>query len=392
MNKNNPDYKHSIDIVIYLCSCAINKMPVDKNMISNINLDCVYDVAKKHMLSSIVGQILECNGISTPKFKKAVARSQQKAIILENDYKCIISEFEISGIWYMPLKGAVLKDLYPSFAMREMADIDIFFDLTRADDVREIMERLEFQVKSFGEKNDDDYLKPPVSNFEMHRYLFNYREEINLYDYYKNAKSTLMLKDPSNSFGYHLRAEDFYVYMIAHEYKHYKLAGTGLRSLLDTYVFLNSHHIDMNYIETESNKIGIAEFEKKNRSLAMNLYSGNVLSQDDLQMLDYILDSGTYGTYDQQVENSINKSGRKINYITRRILGPIKKEDPYSDHFKAKYSTFFKYPILLPFLPLFRLFNALRNDPKRIKREATAISKATIKGTCSKLDNNNHIQ
>ena len=379
MNKNSPDKKNSVDIVIYLCSCAINKTPVDKDMLLNINLDSVFDVARRHMLSSIVGQILDSNGISTPKFKRVVARAQQKAIIFENDYKCIIAEFESSGIWYMPLKGAVLKDLYPSFAMREMADIDIFFDLTRADDVRKIMEKLDFQVKSFGDKNDDDYMKPPVSNFEMHRYLFNYREEKTLYDYYKNAKSALMIKDQSNSFGYHLKSEDFYVYMIAHEYKHYKLAGTGLRSLLDTYVFLNANHLDMNYIEIETNKIGIAEFEKKNRSLAMNLYSGNVLSKDDLQMLEYILKSGTYGTYDQKVESSINKSGSKINYITRRIWGPVKKDDPYAEKFKEKYSTFFKYPILFPFLPIYRLFNALRNDPKRIKREAVAISKATKK-------------
>lgn len=379
INMSNPDYKHSINIVIYICSCAINEKPVDKYLLGNINLDYVYAVAKKHMLSSLVGQILENNGISTSEFSQAVARAQQKAVILENEYNCIINEFESSRIWYMPLKGAVLKNLYPGFAMREMSDIDILFDSTRADDVRSIMEKLEFHVKSFGMKNDDDYVKLPVSNFEMHRSLFNYKDVKILYEYYKNAKSTLLIKDPNNAFGYHFRPEDFYVYMIAHEYKHFNLAGTGLRSLLDTYVFIHSHQLDMNYIETETCRIGIAAFEKKNRNLALNLFSGNDLSNSDLQLLDNILASGTYGTYDQRIEKSINKSGRKFNYITRRIFGPISKDDPYSEQFRNRYSTFFKYPILLPFLPIYRLFNALRNDPKRIKREVTAVSKANKK-------------
>ena len=371
--------KHSVDIIIYLCSCAINNKPVDKNVLNGIDIDTVYDVAKKYMLVSLVGQILQTYGISSPKFNKAVAKAQRKNIILYNDYKIIISEFESSQIWYMPLKGAVLQDLYPRFASREMADIDVLFDATRADDVRQIMENLEFQVKSFGMKNDDDYIKPPVSNFEMHRSLFYDKDDKTLYKYYENVKENLLIKDPDNSFGYHLKPEDFYVYMIAHEYKHYNSGGTGLRSLIDTYVFLKSNCLDMSYIDIESSKIGISDFESKNRALALKLFSDNQLSEDELKMLDYFLSSGTYGTYEQQVENSIIKSGHKFKYIIRRIIGPIRKDDPYGKQFRIRYATFFKYPVLLPFLPFYRLFNSIKNNPKRLKREAVAVSKVTKK-------------
>ena len=374
---NNTDFRDSVDIIIYLCSCAINNKPIDKNVVEGIDIDSVYDVAKKHMLVSLVGQILQHYGISSPKFDKAVAKAQRKNIIMNNDYKIIISEFESSQIWYMPLKGAVLQELYPCFASREMADIDVLFDATRADDVRRIMEKLEFQVKSFGMKNDDDYIKPPVSNFEMHRSLFYDKDDKALYKYYENAKEDLLIKDPENSFGYHLKPEDFYVYMIAHEYKHYNSGGTGLRSLLDTYVFLNSHCLDMSYINAESSKIGISDFETKNRALALKLFTDNQLSEDEIKMLDYFLSSGTYGTYEQQVENSINKSGHKLKYITRRIIGPIRKDDPYGKQFRIRYATFFKYPVLLPFLPFYRLFNSIKNNPKRLRREAVAVSKAT---------------
>lgn len=377
---NNVDNIRSIDVIIKLCSCALNKSSFDKSMLDGVNIDELYDIAQKHMLASMIGQILEANGIYSNKFKNAVAMAQRKNIILENDLKLIVSELENSHIWYMPLKGAVLKDLYPDFAMREMSDIDVLFDSSRAEDVRKIMEKLGFQVKNYGVKNDDDYVKPPVSNFEMHRYLFYDKEEKILNSYYQNVINSILVKDADNSFGYHLKAEDFYIYMIAHEYKHYKLSGTGLRSLIDTYIFINSYQLDMDYVCEQTHAIGIDRFEKQNRSLSINLFSGNDLTENDLIMFDYIVSSGTYGTFDQRIENSISKSGKKLNYVIRRVIGPIRKDDPYGAKFRNKYSTFFKYPVLLPFLPIYRLLNSLRYNPKRLKQEAVAISKASTKG------------
>ena len=376
---NNSENRQCIEIVIYLCSCAINNISLDRNKLANIDFNSIYDVAKKHMLTSMLGQVLQSNGISTPKFDKAVAKAQSKFIVLNNDLLNVLSEFESSKIWYMPLKGAVLKDLYPGFAMREMADIDVLFDSTRADDVRRIMEKLEFQVKNFGMKNDDDYLKPPFSNFEMHRQLFYDKGNIALYNYYVNAKNNLLIKDPDNYFGYHLKAEDFYVYMIAHEYKHFISGGTGLRSLLDTYVFLKSYNLDMSYVSSETCKIGIDEFERSNRYLSLKLFSNSELTEGERDMLDYILSSGTFGTFEHQVDNSVKHSGRKLNYITRRIIGPVRKDDPYGKQFRIRYATFFNHPILLPFLPIYRLFNSIKRNPKRLKREVEAVSKASKK-------------
>ena len=373
------EYKKYVKIVVYLCSCSIcNKTP-EIDYLDEIDFDLLYEVSEKHMLTSMIGQILQSICISSPKFDKAVAKAQRKTIILNNDFRNIVSEFESSKIWYMPLKGAVLKDLYPGFAMREMADIDVLFDASRADDVKHIMENLEFHVKSFGMKNDDDYLKPPVSNFEMHRQLFYDNEYKVLNKYYENVKDILLIKDSDNSFGYHLKAEDFYVYMIAHEYKHFISGGTGLRSLLDTYVFLKSYNLDMSYVSSETCKIGIDDFERSNRYLAIKLFSNSELTEGERDMLDYILSSGTFGTFEHKVDNSVNHSGRKLNYITRRIIGPVRKDDPYGKQFRIRYATFFNHPILLPFLPIYRLYNSIKRNPKRLKREVEAVSKVSKK-------------
>lgn len=371
---NDTEYKQTIDLIIYLCSCAINKTKVDIKRIENINIDNIYVASKKHMMSSMIGQILINNGVYSEKFKQSVALSERKSIILENDYSEIISVFEIEKIWYMPLKGFVLKDYYPSFSMREMADIDILFDATRADDVKEIMLKHGFKAKSFGEKNDDDYVKPPVSNIELHRSLFGSVHDIRWYEYYKSIQEKL-LKDSDNGFGYHFNADDFYVFMIAHEFKHFSSCGTGLRSLLDTYVYLTSNNLDMKYVSEEIEKLGLSNFEKMNRSLAMDLFSGKDLTDDEQEMFNYIIDSGVYGTFQNYLEHRINKDGGKRAYVFSRIFGPANRSDPYRMKFEKKYAFFYKYPVMLPFLPLYRLFGALKNSPKRIINEVKAINR-----------------
>ena len=127
----------------------------------------------------------------------------------------------------MPLKGSLLKDLYPRYGMRQMSDNDILFDSSRAEDVRQIMESMGFTTKHFGHGNHDVYFKKPVSNFEMHTSIINRNNE-RMFEYYRNVKERL-IKNDNDACGYHFSDEDFYIFMIAHEYKHYTGGGTGLR-------------------------------------------------------------------------------------------------------------------------------------------------------------------
>lgn len=107
----------------------------------------------------------------------------------------------------------------------------------------------------------------------------------------------------------HLSPEDFYLYLVAHEYKHYCGCGTGLRSFWDTYVFLKKEALDMDYVAAEAEKMGLAEFEADNRARSLRLFSGETLTERDREMLDYALSSGVYVNYDNRVENGMRKVG-----------------------------------------------------------------------------------
>lgn len=378
------DYTKAIYDVLYLCSCAVNDTKPDQAAVLAMDLDAVYKVASRHMLKAAVGMMLQSCNVSNEHFNDAVARAQRKAIILGSDFKALTAELEKAQIWYMPLKGAVIKDIYPRFAMREMSDYDILFDADRAQDVKRIMEALGFETESFDVQNHDTYHKAPVTNFEMHRCLFRDEHGALLSEHYTDVKSRL-IKDTDNGYGYHFTSEDFYIYMVAHEYKHYQGGGTGLRSLLDTYVYLNKNDLDMDYVAAETAKLGIEEFERTNRGLALVLFdkdaqpaliSGDfALTSEQQSVLDYIADSGTYGTTEHKVENKMRSlGGGKFKYIMRRLFGPPKGAQDRAE-FERWYPMFFKYPVLRPFLPIYRVFRAMIVHPGRISAEIRALKK-----------------
>ena len=53
--------------------------------------------------------------------------------------------------------------------------------------------------------------------------------------------------------------------------------------MLDSYVYLTKlgGRLDMEYIEGECEKLGIAGFERQSRSLAMNLFGAEKLTDED---------------------------------------------------------------------------------------------------------------
>lgn len=360
------EYRAAIDNVIWLCGCAVNKTTPDSEKISNINLEHLYKAAHKHMLTATTAYALRSAGIIDKSFEQARTKSVRKITAMDIDKARLFERLENEKIWYMPLKGTVVKELYPSIGMRQMSDFDILFDKEYAENVRDIMLDLGFTCEHFGEGNHDIYFKQPVSNYEMHTGLFGEANKPEIYEYYKNVKERL-IKDENNSFGYHFSNEDLYIYLTAHEYKHFSASGTGLRSLLDTYVFLKKYEsqLDMEYISAETKKLGINDFEQQNRSLALHLFGDSKLTENDSEMLEYVISSGTYGTLQNSIENSVKKNGGgkkgKRAYIKSKLFLPL-------DIVKAAYPFYYKHKALLPVLFVYRLGKAVtvkRNQTKR---------------------------
>ena len=365
------EYRQAILDTAYLAACAVNGTIPERERTDTMDLDAVCRASRAHLLSCIAALSLEKAGIRNDELTQEIGKGVRKAVAFDAERTAVFGLLEESGIWYMPLKGSVLKELYPAEGMREMSDVDVLFDASRCEDVRKIMESRGFTTVQYDQGPHDGYHKEPIYCFEMHRSLFGDAHSKPLSEYYGNFENHL-LKDDGNGFGYHLSDEDLYVYMIAHEYKHYKLSGTGLRSLLDTYVFLKERGpgMDWQYVDGEISKLGMTDFEKSNRELAERLFSGETLSAENAEMLDYIVYSGTYGTEGNRINNLLHEKGRAGYLLSRAFL-------PYRS-MKVIYPVLKKAPVLLPFCWIARWIGALVNKPKRAYTQFKAAFKRDV--------------
>ena len=154
--------------------------------------------------------------------------------------------------------------------------------------------------------------------------------------------------------------------MTAHEYKHFISGGTGVRSLVDTYIFLRrfSDTLDWAYIHAELKKLSITEFEKNNRELAVKIMRREPLTENEEKLLHYYILSGTYGTIEHHINNRMEHTAdnNKSKYLIHRLFPPLK-------HYEMWYPWAYKHKILLPAAWLFRLFRAATARRERIMSE-----------------------
>ena len=113
----------------------------------------------------------------------------------------------------------MLQNDYPRFGMRQMSDVDVLIDASRAGDVRQILEARGFTTESFDQDFHDVYHKLPVCSFEIHTALFSPVYTPAIRDYYGRIEEKL-LPDPGWEYGRRLSDEDMYLYLLAHEHKH----------------------------------------------------------------------------------------------------------------------------------------------------------------------------
>lgn len=362
--------------MLYLSACALNGTKPNAERVASMDLEKLYSMCRFHSLTSIVASALETVLPNIPaKWTEAKVKALRKTILLTAERQNLCKFMEDNHIWYMPLKGVFLQELYPELGMRQMADNDILFDAEYQKQICDFMVENGYAVKSYGKGNHDVYTKPPVYNFEMHTSLFNQYGRVQFHDYYKDVREKLV-QDSDGSFGYHFTDEDFYIYITAHEYKHYSGGGTGLRSLMDSFVYNRAKGgaMDHEYIEAEFEKLGIADFARESLELSQKIFTDpdcTSLSEEERTMLEYVLFSGTYGTTENKVSKQLEKyEGRfvKVRYIFRRIFPDISV-------YKISYPFFYRHKWLLPVGWAYRLLRGLFCKRKMIRTELTIMNK-----------------
>ena len=361
---SNQDKVSVTEDLVYLVSCAVNEQKPDIEKVKAMDLEKLYRLSQFHLLTSVLSFALQ-EVIPLPHaFDQEQKKTIRKMALFDIERSILLRKFEQAGIWYLPLKGIVLKEDYPKSAMREMHDNDILVDPTRMADIKAIMEQSGYTCKMYNLHNHDVYAKPPTLEFEIHHTLFD--DDIlpdRFITYYADIKEKLQ----QNGYVCKMTDEDFYIYMLSHIYKHYIHGGTGLRSLLDVYVFLRKHtNLNKVYLHTELEKLRLTDFEQKMRNLSQKIFTDIPLTQQEQNDMDYFILSGNNGTfqqaeYHQMVRNLDNDDSKtaKYRYLKKRIFisgKTLQKQYPFVAKHKGLY----------PFLLVYRSVKGTVTHPRQI--------------------------
>ena len=386
------------------------------------NIGRFYYIAKKHNLVSLMEQAMEKMGFESDSdiWKRWLKEKNQliyKSVLMDVEREAIQDFFEENNIWYMLLKGMVIRKYYPAPELREMADNDILFDNKYSKEVYDFMTARGYKSDDYNKGYHDEYLKPPAYNFEMHRQLVSSKERPKWYEYYKDVKS-ILINDANGKNQFYFSDNDFYVYFIVHTYKHFLNSGMGLRTVLDVYLYLNNlqDKLDFDYIEEQLKKLDAYDFEQTFRSLAFKMFGENAkegnAAADELQdmlresfdakkqdklcgsfdakeqdkwwnsfddkehdMLSYILDAGTYGNLENSVAHKMGytkgekkKASDKVKYIFRRLF-------PSMDTIEEFFPFFYKHKWAIPFLYIYRIGKMPFTRRKKVAGELREVFK-----------------
>lgn len=360
---------------LHLISLYLNKKEEPSFKIDESNFNTFLNLSKKHSLTALFYKVVKNTKVNIKEeYLKVLEQyyfsNVQKHVLFDKERKELFEYCNENNIIHLPLKGIILKHYYPDPYTREFADNDIWFAKDKDELIKKFFVERGYEVELYRKSNHDVYLKKPCLNFEMHRALFGETgDNEKIVKYFKHPN--IRLVNPLAVEAY-LPLDDFYVYFTAHSYKHFHIAGCGLRTLVDYYVFLKKNEedelLDFKYINKQLEKMDLVDFSNQISTLSIKVFDEKELSNEEIETLLFIASSGTYGTLENRVNKGVKEKG-KTRYFFSRIFPPYR-------FYKSAYPWAYKVPILIPIAWLCRLFRILFKNPKRATSELKMISKS----------------
>lgn len=309
---------------------------------------------------------------STRSLLKKLAFTESVRESIRTNFLCeLYQKFEFSKIRCIPLKGVVLKELYPKAELRHMSDIDLLIDPSRAADVKIHFEELGAKVIRYDQGDTDQYLTPEGLNFEVKRTLQS--ESFN--DTSKQFLAQLLARaKPWNGYSFvcRLSDEDHYAYLLCHIVKHLINGGIGIRSIVDVWICTNQMSFNYQVLNDLLEQLELTYFSNNMRHLA-NVWFGNELPQlIDEEIGKYIIDSGAFGTEEQRITDRMIKKSNRISYLINRLFPSYKTMIRH-------YPSLKKAPVLMPFYWIWRLIYGMLFRRAKLLNEVSAVGKTDKK-------------
>lgn len=362
--------------IIGIIKSALTNEPYELS--ADFNLANAVKITKKHGITAMFYYgALNC-GVSQaePLMQELFMCTCQNMVVSQQqmyEINNIFSAFDNMKIDYMPLKGTLLKQMYPKPEMRSMGDADILIKTEQYDEITSVMENLGFS--KFTETDHELSWSNKSLYVELHKRLFStYNKDY--YNYYGNGWK---VAKKTNTTKYEMTDEDNFIYLFTHYAKHYRYAGIGLRHLTDLYVFLYSKpDINFKLIEKELEKMHLLEFYNNSIRTLKVWFENEQTDQITDLITNKIFESGSYGTNKNAtisdailISESTSPDTVCKNNIIKSVFPPI-------DIMKIKYPLLKKHIYLLPVFWIARCLSVIlfKRDSIKEKKEKVKILSA----------------
>lgn len=338
---------------------------------SGIDMQELMTFSRKHHMDYILlGAILKADNVPEeylPTLRKSVMTSLFRTTTQIKEFKELIDRLEERKVKNQPMKGALLKYVYPTPELREMSDIDILIQKESWDDAVAVLAEMGYTLQE-SIKHHDIYVKKPYMVIEAHRAMYDKTVDYNQYEYFKNMSKAVLRE--GYQYSYDFTTEDFYIYMISHMAKHFYARGCGIRNLVDIYVYRKrfGEEMDWTYLCQEFDKLGLSSFVRHMEKLADIWLGGAKWDKFYERLFAYMLDSGIYGKDENGIWNKFceeTNDSKNVNRLQLRFwywfppLYYMSEYYPYLD----------KYPFLLPYAWVVRGVNGVLAKKGTYKRQ-----------------------
>lgn len=319
-------------------------------------------IAKSHQISAIVYYgALNC-GISRnlPQMQQLFFEVCGYVSVNERqnyDFGELFSMFEKNKIEYMPLKGTLIKKMYPKEEMRIMSDADILIKIAQYNEIKRIM--LSLGYEEILESDHELVWRKNGINIELHKRLIpSYNKDY--FEYYGDGWR-LARRCLDGSTRYEMSNEDQMIYLFTHFSKHYRDKGIGIKHIIDLWVYRkNIKSLNETYVLSELKKLQLDEFYK-NIISTLSVWFEEVESDKITDLITkVIVSSGVYGTREAQVLSTAVKKSKDVGTAKKaRNKRIIEVFFPPLNKMSELYPVLRKVKYFLPVMWVVRWFDIL---------------------------------
>lgn len=329
--------------VILNSGIILTVYPTVKSLAEDVNpsekIKQLEEMLRKHYLLTLKQNILQ--GFEGEQVLKKLS---------ENRLNCIA------------LKGWELRKMYPEPTMRQMADLDILVKPYDYSAIKQVAEDCGFKTESDESSwKHDSFFKNGIQ-IEMHKRL---TDDSDLIKSWENEMWNRAVKADDGSL-YRMSDEDYYIFHFIHLHKDFMNGSLGLRRLIDTWL-LSKREVDNSFVEEKLNEFGIYTFSQRIINLCKALMGKIDFDENSRILLNHALNVGIYGTTESYKAGRIasmsdgNLKSGKLRSLFSAVFLPISR-------MKAQFPVLEKWPVLLPFCWLKRIFRFLKGDLKKSRQ------------------------